>query len=132
MVDQCIPLLLQYIFQLRLLPVGTVCNSDSEVNRIHTNPPRRLNEVTTVMKVLKALLEAYSCVTRIANSDSLCCYISRCEVVPRIRQCLNILDLAALQDIAEDVLGGRLIQPYIDNIGKEFGATFDCRVSQSS
>ena len=117
-------------------PVGSVCSDHLPVNEQLTNPPRRLDEVTRAMKTLKALLEAYSYITHnIAyNSDSLCCYISRCEVVPRIRQALNILDPAALQEIINDVLGGSapLIQPYLDKIMEHFGATFDCRGSQSS
>ena len=114
---------------------GTVCNSHLQVNSQHRNPPKRLHEVTRAMKTLKALLEAYSYVTRMAyQSDCLCCYISRCEVVPRIRQALNILDVSALQEITKDVLGRNLpyFQPGLDGVGKTFGAKFDCRVSQSS
>ena len=102
----------------------TVCNN--LVNNHITNKAKRLKEVSNAMQHLKTLLEAYSCVTRgIADSDNLCCYLSRCEVAPRAKQCLNILNATALHNIAEDVLNG---MNFIQLIGNEFGASFDCRM----
>lgn len=113
------------------LPLGTVCNYLVD-NRI-TNKAKRLNEISNAMQHLKTLLEAYSCVTRgIADSDNLCCYLSRCEVTPRIKQCLNILNDTALHDIAEDALRVRIPNKnFIQLIGSGFGASFDCRTPSS-
>ncbi len=91
------------------------------------NGPKRRREISNALQHLKGLLEAYSCVTRgIADSDSLCCYISCCEVVPRIKQCLNVLNVTALHSIAEDVLRGTSNIHFLEWIGRAFGASFDC------
>lgn len=105
--------------------LGSVCGDSS--NDWFTNEPKRQREISNALQHLKGLLEAYSCVTRgIADSDSLCCYISCCEVVPRVKQCLNVLNVTALHSIAEDVLRGTSNIHFLEWIGRAFGASFDC------
>ena len=118
--------------------LGSVCGNLNN-NQI-TNKRKRQREISDALQHLKGLLEAYSCVTReISDSDHLCCYISCCEVVPRIKQCLNVLNITALHSIGEDValiaarnalrgtagIGIENVN-FLQWIGRGVGATFDC------
>ena len=109
-----------------------------------TNKPKRQREISDALQHLKGLLEAYSCVTReISDSDHLCCYISCCEVVPRIKQCLNVLNTTALHSIGEDAAliaarnalrgtGGRGIENvnFLQWIGRGVCASLSCRLGR--